>query len=410
MMMRITMPRLWMLVWTTMMTTTRPTAGRKDPLRSRMGTKSVYEAFPSTTSPPPGGCGSASMVQVVARHGSRHSGHVDELNALALKLSKLSPSSPRWLREWRYPAAASQASLLTGRGLTEHYDLARRLALVAPDATPRNYSPPAYPIRSTFKSRAAQSAEAFALGALETATPPAPFLKSKVGATAFVETVDGDDDLALRFFDNCDAYDDAARRSDEYANYLKGPEIAQALAAFRRRALGGRLGGGDADDDGEDDDAPVDDVDVSDLLLAYEACAYEFILDDDDDEGRHHHHQHQRHDDDDETRRDDDDDVAPDGAPVFRIAHRDRRPRQRPADQASTTLRNVLARQGVLLNDLDDDQPTTRQSPSASTQGGNPFFVQDLEADEYMLRRHLLRGNPDDFPLSNADEDDSPYY
>ena len=227
-----------------------------------MGTKTVYDVTPSLAEPPEG-CVEA-MTQVVARHGSRHSGHITEMNALARKLA-MSPSAPAWLKKWQYPATVEMVSLLTTRGLTEHYELARRMSERFQGALPpRNgeYTPVAYPIRSTFKSRAAQSAEAFALGALEAAPSPVPSLT--VGATAFVDVVPGDEDAVLRFFDICANFDKAVNTS-EYTKYLGSSAMQSALVQFRRNALGLL------------DDNTIN-VTVDDLLLAYEACAYEYIL------------------------------------------------------------------------------------------------------------------------------------
>jgi len=219
-------------------------------LRWRMGTKTAYNETVITraASPPPPGCvPEPAMVQVIARHGSRHSGHIAEIDALAKRLG---------VRGYAEPGAVS--SSLTSRGLRELYELGKRLGVSV-----QEYSPAAYPIRATFKSRAAQSAEAFALGALERAPAPLPFLEGKVGATAFVDLAPASEDLALRFFDTCDAY--ATTEVDESQVYLRGPEFMAALAAFRAKV------------------APAE-VDQQDFLLAYEACAYELMLRDDDDD------------------------------------------------------------------------------------------------------------------------------
>ena len=226
-----------------------------DDVGRRMGTKTTYENGPKfrSVSSVPDGCGPATLSYVVARHGSRHSGHIAEMNALASRLGA-NVNAPKWLRDWTYPYPESSDSLLASLGLEEQYNIGLRLSNFSRNIS---YDPLSYNIRSTYKSRAARSAEAFALGALETAKPEAPFLADRVGAAAFVNVVPGDQDLMLRFFDNCDAYE--VTSSDELEKYGKSKEMMQALSAFRRAVAN-------------------DNVDLQDFLLAYEACAYEYMF------------------------------------------------------------------------------------------------------------------------------------
>ncbi|KAJ8600813.1 hypothetical protein CTAYLR_006412 [Chrysophaeum taylorii] len=205
-----------------------------------MGTKTAY-SVPTGVGPPalPSSCGDAVMVNVVARHGSRQSSHIEELDELASRIGK----------PWKYPFAASKASLLLDRGLRESYDLARRLKAAYPRAFPGNepFVATDFEVRATRKSRSVASAEAFALGAL--------------GATSV--DVSSRDDISLRFFDHCPAYEasvDSDAGFSELDEYLRGPKIADALATFRHH-----LGNASLDD----------------LFLAYEGCAYDFLLEED---------------------------------------------------------------------------------------------------------------------------------
>lgn len=231
------------------------------PLRLRMATKTAYS--PPPAAPEDDDACPCSMANVVARHGSRHSSHIAELNALAEKLASFA-GAPAWLATWRYPAPESEKSVLTGRGLTEHFELASRLVARYPGAFPsgnETYSPTRYALMATYKSRTAQSAEAFALAALKDAAPPAEFWRDRVGATAFVATPPN---RLLRFYDDCDAYDVPTPAHDAY---LASDDISLALEDFARAATGRS-----ASDAG---------LGVDELLLAYEGCAYVFLNDED---------------------------------------------------------------------------------------------------------------------------------
>lgn len=240
--------------------------GNDVPFKQRMATKTAYYVSAGVLSVVPPACsGEASMLNVVARHGTRHSSHIVELEALATKLNQFA-NAPAWVSQWHYPVSPSQKSVLIGRGLSEHFELAGRLLRAHPSAFPRegeHYSPTQYPIQATYKSRSAQSAEAFALGALAKAEAPADFLSGLAGATAFVDVKSGDEDRQLRFHDNCAAFETTL--DPESMKYRASAEIGEALTTFACAATGG-LSPNEAG------------LTVEDLLLAYEGCAYELIL------------------------------------------------------------------------------------------------------------------------------------
>ena len=81
-----------------------------------------------------------------------------------------------------------------------------------------------------------------------------------------------------------------------------------------------------------------------------------------------------------------------DGGPLFRIALRlDRR-----RDRFTAALSSIL-----VTRQRDRDvvaPPAVPVVPATPGGGGDPFFVPDLDDDDFMIRRHLLRGDPDDFP------------
>lgn len=134
---------------------------------AQLSTKTAYG--PPETPPSPS---DAKMVNVLARHGSRHSGHIAELNDLASRLQL----------NWTYPADASEASLLLDRGRREMAGLGRRLVAAHPRAFEQ------MSVVASEKSRCVESARAFLGGA---------------GLESAVATRPVDRDFLLRFFDNC---------------------------------------------------------------------------------------------------------------------------------------------------------------------------------------------------------------
>jgi len=263
-----------------------------DAVRGRLATKTAYASADGAArvfseTPPPAGCGEATFVNVVARHGTRHSSKIARLDALAARLGL----------PWRYPGGdASQASLLTPRGREEHYELARRLRARYPLAFASVVSPASRTtIRATSKSRAVQSAEAFALGAFDYDDDDDPALvvtasggvpaENEGSTRAFRVEIPAanDSDRQLRFFDHCAAHaawEAALERNatSEYARYLASDEFEAALAAFRRR-----VGRGVPNEAGSSTTTESSSVSAADLLLAYEGCAYDVVVADADD-------------------------------------------------------------------------------------------------------------------------------
>lgn len=134
---------------------------------AQLSTKTAYR--PPETPP---SARDATMVNVLSRHGSRHSGNIAELNELASRLEL----------NWTYPADASEASLLLDRGRREMAGLGSRLVAAHPRAFER------ISVTASEKSRCVESARAFLGGA---------------GLERDVATRPLNEDFLLRFFDNC---------------------------------------------------------------------------------------------------------------------------------------------------------------------------------------------------------------
>ncbi|GMI27228.1 hypothetical protein TeGR_g1034 [Tetraparma gracilis] len=179
---------------------------------------------------------------VVARHGSRHSGHIASINSLAASLDL----------PYIYPSPPSTSGLLIPLGVSEHQALGARLAERWPELRPNPYSPADTSVRSTHVSRAGQSAAAFMQGYVP-------------GAPVAIGVESEGEDVALRFFDNCERWqeevdgDGAGRGGVEYRKYLEGDEMGRAVRSFSA-SVNASL------------------VSPEDFLLAFEACSYDLIL------------------------------------------------------------------------------------------------------------------------------------
>eukprot|EP01062_Namystynia_karyoxenos_P044303 TRINITY_DN32592_c0_g1_i1.p1 TRINITY_DN32592_c0_g1~~TRINITY_DN32592_c0_g1_i1.p1 ORF type:complete len:487 (+),score=111.46 TRINITY_DN32592_c0_g1_i1:75-1535(+) len=241
--------------------------GASRPLERNLGTKTPYlpPKDPRVT-PPPQGCGAAVSVNVLARHGTRYSGHIVEINALAEKLrSAAGAGAPAWLQNYSYPRDAEFESLLAPSGAREHYELAKRLrrqhAAAFPSAS-RPYNPVDWEVWHTFKSRTARSASAFSHGATAASKEVLP--GGFVPVATQIKGQEGTDSL-LRFHKACPAYTSSVKdnpaATKESTAYVEGPEISTAasVVAARAGAQGTRLSG-------------------AEFLLAFEACAYDIIV------------------------------------------------------------------------------------------------------------------------------------
>ena len=98
-----------------------------------LGTKTPYPASPTPSSPKQGGGEACTLkhLTVVARHGSRHSGHIASINSLAASLDL----------PYIYPSPPSTSGLLIPLGVSEHQALGARLAERWPELRPNPYSP-----------------------------------------------------------------------------------------------------------------------------------------------------------------------------------------------------------------------------------------------------------------------------
>lgn len=170
-------------------------------VRDHMGSMTTYERRqgPRATGDyeAPAGCRLVSLDMVV-RHGSRYptGKHVKQMQQLERLLDAYrSELTQEWLKTWRAPFALADEGLLCARGVAELRALGRNVSRAFRAAVlPYNANEVAF--TSTFKARTAQSASAFGNAMVDDrgATPIAVLSQSR------------EDDVVLRFFDNCPRY------------------------------------------------------------------------------------------------------------------------------------------------------------------------------------------------------------
>ena len=223
-------------------------------LLSQLGTKAPYDdrEMPSRLSastPPPTNCELLpSSVQVLARHGARHTGKPSDLTKLGEELVALGSPLP-WLQSYVYPGAEDEANNLIALGVGEHKGIGARLSNLLPPRFFADYNPNHLLINSTTFSRTGQSATSFCSGA----EIISPFVQMEFS---------GRDDI-LRFYDHCEAWDDNTdEAASHYVAYSNTSEFQRALVSLSYKAL-----------------LPQGSLVTPDQFnRAFEACAYDLIL------------------------------------------------------------------------------------------------------------------------------------
>ena len=170
-------------------------------VRDHMASMTTYERRQSVRATgdyaAPAGCRLVSL-DMVLRHGSRFptGKHVKTAKSLEQLLDAYRGDLKlEWLKTWRSPFKMEDQGLLCGRGVAELRTLGANASRDFRAAVlPYNANEVAF--TSTFKSRTAQSASAFGNAMVDDggATPIAVLSQSR------------EDDVALRFFDNCPRY------------------------------------------------------------------------------------------------------------------------------------------------------------------------------------------------------------
>lgn len=205
-----------------------------------MSTKTDYypQQLASNYTPAPEGC-SAVHIEYVARHGSRmpSGGDIPKLSQLATVLQQnaeyISNPEYAWMKTWVDPyTAATSNLLLIPDGANEHFYTAKRMLENYPGVYNTTYSPTTMTFQSSQISRSGQSGSSFAFSLLQN--------KGDIGGASkfvpyYIWTESPDEDLEIRFFDNCPAFQ--TQLNDPQTNFeaeLFGskylPSIAVAVA------------------------------------------------------------------------------------------------------------------------------------------------------------------------------------
>ena len=208
-------------------------------------------------------CSKPLSFDLVARHGARHTDHVQNLNDLATKIFKLSSDPPPFLKAYAYPAGEKQSGLLIPLGMSEHY----QLGVSTMTEHISNYSPSDLNVMSTFKSRTGQSASSFFSGATSELTNDECLIPATTTVPLFVSN--DQDNNVLRFFDECDYWNENVNENkdglSEYYRYVNNSnEFQKALDSFL--AMSGINGFNKLQFNSDD------------LFSGFEACTYDLIL------------------------------------------------------------------------------------------------------------------------------------
>jgi len=179
-------------------------------IRQRLATKTPYWSSNDFKDPEvPKNCRAEPVhVNLLARHGSRYpeDGDINNFYTLQTTLQQNGKyiTNPQfdWMKTWQTPYTASIAGLLNSNGAEEHYNLSKRIQKAVYPVLSQAYSPVAYPIQATQVSRASMSGNSFGYGLFEETGQ----LGSSKYTPFYIYTESTDDDLSLRFFDNCPSY------------------------------------------------------------------------------------------------------------------------------------------------------------------------------------------------------------
>lgn len=157
-----------------------PLGGAVDPqfLMSNLGTKTPYDQISLDFSPKrikphdDSKCPSTpSHIEVLARHGARHTGKPSSLTDLASDLVTLG-SPLDWLEDYKYKGGEVDANQLLPLGVNEHMGIGGRVKGSLESSFFTDYNPNLMRFNSTYVARAGQSATSF----LQGATVQSPFI------------------------------------------------------------------------------------------------------------------------------------------------------------------------------------------------------------------------------------------
>jgi len=116
--------------------------------------------------------------------------------------SKITNPDYEWLSYWVNPFLANLTGQLSLSGQIEHLELARRVSALLPSLFEEGFNQDLYDIQSTQVPRVGQSASSFSFGLFEGKGS----LTDQRFSPPYIYTQTPDQDLLLRFFDNCPNY------------------------------------------------------------------------------------------------------------------------------------------------------------------------------------------------------------
>eukprot|EP01089_Gocevia_fonbrunei_P012891 TRINITY_DN3162_c0_g1_i1.p1 TRINITY_DN3162_c0_g1~~TRINITY_DN3162_c0_g1_i1.p1 ORF type:complete len:509 (+),score=64.66 TRINITY_DN3162_c0_g1_i1:190-1716(+) len=178
-------------------------------LMNLLGTKTPYKQlqnYSDYTAPPPGY--SISLINLVARHGSRHptAGMYQDFEDLETILQKHAPAiiNPNfaWMKKWVNPFNAYTPGYLVLPGEIEHFEIGSRFTDYYLPVFNLSFITSRFSIYSSEVSRSGRSANSFSFGLFHG--------KGKVGPDGYdpfyTPTLNKTADVLMRFFDNCPTY------------------------------------------------------------------------------------------------------------------------------------------------------------------------------------------------------------
>lgn len=211
------------------------------------------------------------QLNFVIRHGTRHP-TIKDIERIAKTHEKLRSSlsssvtgsavnggneqgndTSSWIQRWTNPYKAEEAGWLARVGIEELIAIGARLRSRFGAHFAQHSDSERFVFESTWKVRTQQSASAFAFGFFLGKHEPVHMQVAAIGA-----------DHALRFFDNCPAYDRAidenATATIHHAQYRSSAQMQQNLMAFRKYA---------------EDGSNQQQLTQKDLEAAYAGCAFD---------------------------------------------------------------------------------------------------------------------------------------
>lgn len=203
------------------------------------------------------------QLNFVIRHGTRHptikditriaKTHEKLRSSLASSAGDVTHRDSSWIHRWTNPYKPDEAGWLAHVGIEELIEIGARLRSRFGAHFSRHFTAQRFVFESTWKVRTQQSASAFAFGFFWGNHEPVHMQVAPIGA-----------DHALRFFDNCPAYDRAidenATATIHHAQYRLSAQMQRNLKTFRKYA-----------EDGNNQQQ----LTQKDLEAAYAGCAFD---------------------------------------------------------------------------------------------------------------------------------------